>query len=302
MEKVLVLKTGNRSKAISRLCAKFDLSDFKEKSIALKANYNSADDFPASTHLDTLSGIINALKSAGATEVTLAERSGMGKTRDVLTDMGVFKLSTKLGFRTIVLDELGEEGWVRFKPPFRRHWSRGFLIAKVFKNADKIVQTCCLKTHRFGGHFTLSLKNSVGLVADVDPEDGYSYMAELHSSHHQRRMIAEINVAYEPDLIIMDGIEAFITGGPESGEIANPSVILAAKDRVAIDAVGVGILRHFGAAKEVSEGKIFQQEQIARAAELGVGVHSAKDIQLVPLDTASEKFAKQIESILKTEG
>jgi len=36
---------------------------------------------------------------------------------------------------------------------------------KTFLEAEKVVQTCCLKTHRFGGHFTLSLKNSVGLVA-----------------------------------------------------------------------------------------------------------------------------------------
>jgi len=57
---------------------------------------------------------------------------------------------------------------------------------------DTLVQTCCLKTHRFGGHFTLSLKNSVGLAAKRVPEDSYNYMSELHGSPHQRRMIAEI--------------------------------------------------------------------------------------------------------------
>ncbi len=29
------------------------------------------------------------------------------------------------------------------------------------------------------------------MVAKYDPEDGYNYMSELHSSGHQRHMIAE---------------------------------------------------------------------------------------------------------------
>ena len=48
--------------------------------MALKANYNSADPFPASTHLDTLRAIVETLKAAGAGGITMAERSGMGDT------------------------------------------------------------------------------------------------------------------------------------------------------------------------------------------------------------------------------
>jgi uncharacterized protein (DUF362 family) len=52
--------------------------------VALKANFNSADPFPASTHLDTLRAIVQTLKNAGASGITLAERSGMGDTEQVL--------------------------------------------------------------------------------------------------------------------------------------------------------------------------------------------------------------------------
>ena len=65
---------------------------------------------------------------------------------------------------------LAKMGWVKFERD-ETHWLRGFYMAKVFHDADKIVQTCCLKTHRFGGHFTLSLKNSVGLVAKKVPAE-----------------------------------------------------------------------------------------------------------------------------------
>src|SRR3990170_1301853 len=190
MEKVFALKTMDRAEAVSSLFSQFDLTDFRGKTVALKANYNSADEFPASTHLDTLRAIVNELKNANVADITLAERSGMGITREVLSEMGVIKLSEQMGFRAVVLDELDEKDWIRFEPAPDLHWKRGFLVAKVFKEADRIVQTCCLKTHRFGGHLTLSLKNSVGLIAEYDSQESYDYMRELHSSPHQRLMIA----------------------------------------------------------------------------------------------------------------
>ena len=147
----------------------------------------------------------------------------------------------------------------------------------------------------------MSLKNSVGLVARFDPQDGYDYMAELHSSENQRLMIAEINQTYENDLIVMDATKAFVSGGPESGDLVKPNVILAGKDRVAMDAVGVAILRLFGTTPEVTKGRIFQQEQIARAVELGIGIQSARDIQLIPLDAESEKLTQKIERSLAEE-
>jgi len=69
-------------------------------------------------------------------------------------------------------------------------------------------------------------------------------------------------------------------------------------DRVAIDAVGVAILRSLGTTAEVSGGKIFEQAQIARAAELGLGVKSPDQIQLVTDDPESEDLASKIRDIL----
>ena len=123
-------------------------------------------------------------------------------------------------------------------------------------------------------------------------------MSELHSSPYQRQMITEINTAYLPDLIILDGVEAFVDGGPARGKHVEPQVILAASDRVAIDAVGVAILRHFGTTPAVSQGPIFQQEQIARAVELGLGVDSPEKIELITDDPESKAYAAPIQEIL----
>ena len=295
---VFLLKTTDRAKGVSALLDKIGLGDYAGKTVALKANYNSADPFPASTHIDTLKALVQGLKGAGANAITLAERSGMGVTEEVLRERGVFALADELGFKAVVLDEGGKDSWVKVGKQ-GTHWLRGFYMAKVFQDADKAVQTCCLKTHRFGGHFTLSLKNSVGLVAKRVPGGIYDYMWELHSSPNQRKMIAEINSHYNVDFVLMDGIGAFITGGPDKGTLVEPNLLLASRDRVAIDAVGVAILKLHGAKGKVGEAGVFEQDQLKRAAELGFGVKSAEEIRLTPLNDESRREAERIEAVLK---
>ncbi len=112
-------------------------------------------------------------------------------------------------------------------------------------------------------------------------------------------MIAEINAAYVPELIVLDAMEAFANQGPEVGRLITPGVVVAASDRIAIDAVGVAILRHFGTTNQVQQGLIFEQEQIRRAVELGLGVGSVERIDLLTDDAASEDFASQVLPILE---
>jgi uncharacterized protein (DUF362 family) len=217
----------------------------------------------------------------------------MGNTREVMEATEAFRIAKDLGAKTLVFDELGDADWELFKSDAMK-WPRGFALPKPVLRADAIVQTCCLKTHRYGGHFTLSLKNSVGLAAKRIPGDSYDFMRELHGSSDQRRMIADINTAYKPALIVLDGVEAFTTGGPDKGKVVKSEVVIAGTDRVAIDAVGVAILRHFGTTPEVSKGKIFDQEQIARAVELGLGIASPQQIEFVTPDAASNDYAALI--------
>jgi len=294
MTKVALVSTGDRGQGVRQAIDLLDMRSFQGKSVVLKPNFNSADPAPGSTHNDTLRSLVLALQHMGARQITLAERSGPGdSTRAVMEKKGIFRLSQELGFDILNLEEMGPEGWSKIEPA-ASHWSQGFLFPRIYLEAESIVQTCCLKTHAYGGHFTLSLKNAVGLV----PLAGYPYMKELHSSPYQRQMIAEINTAYSPDLVVLDGVEAFVDGGPARGTRVEARVMLAGSDRVAIDAVGVAILRLLGTTPEVSRGPIFAQDQIARAAELGLGVSSAKGIQLVTGDAQSEAFAGQVGAIL----
>jgi uncharacterized protein (DUF362 family) len=297
MTQVAFVKTQDRAAGVNRALDLLDVGPFQGKHVFLKPNFNSADPFPGSTHNDALTTLVRWLQAQGASRITVGDRSGMGDTRTVMEQKGIFRLGEELGFDTVVFDELVADDWQKTDVP-GSHWKRGFAVARPILDADSIVQTCCLKTHRFGGHFTLSLKNSVGLAAKQIPGERYNYMRELHTSRHQRRMIAEVNAAYQPDLILLDGIEAFVKGGPAKGKQVDARVILAGTDRIAIDAVGVAILRHFGTTRKVSKGPIFQQQQIARAVELGLGVDGPEQIELVTDDPESEAYASQIGEIL----
>ena len=215
MTQVAFVKTQDRQAGVDKALDLLEIASItmKGKDLFLKPNFNSADVPPGSTHDDTLSGLVRWLQAVGAARITVGDRSGMGDTRGVMEQKGI-------------------------------------------------------------------------------------YMHELHSSPHQRRMIAEINAAYQPDLILLDGVEAFVDGGPDRGKQVEAQVILAGTDRVAVDAVGVAVLRYFGTTPAVSQRSIFQQEQIARAVELGLGVESPEQIELVTDDPDSEAYAAEIHKIL----
>ena len=160
--KVFLIDASDRPKNIKRLFQEFDLAT--DGTVALKANYNSDDPFPATTHNETLRTLVELLKASGPDDIIMAERSGMGYTPRVLKNRGVIELSEEMGFKLVDLDALDLDGWEDIQAE-GLHWKHGFKIAKIFREADIVVQTCCLKTHRFGGHFT---KNSGRMLASSE--------------------------------------------------------------------------------------------------------------------------------------
>ncbi|NNE97469.1 MAG: DUF362 domain-containing protein [Pyrinomonadaceae bacterium] len=292
--KVAFVKTSNRAEGVKRGIELLKFRDeFKEKNLFIKPNYNSAHETPGSTHNDILRTTMDELRELNAESFTIGDRSGMGDTNAVMREKDIFAIAKDAKAKTIVFDDLKEEDWeaIQYK---NSHWQKGFAIPKPVLKADSVVNLCCLKTHQYGGHFTLSLKNSVGLAAKRVPNNSYNFMSELHSSRNQRRMIAEINAAYKPSLVVLDGVEAFTDGGPHRGTTVKSEVVLVGTDRVAIDAIGVAILRHFGTTSEVQKGKIFEQEQIAQAVKLGVGISSPEKIEFLTDDKESADYVNSI--------
>jgi uncharacterized protein (DUF362 family) len=286
MAKIAIVSTDNRVYGVDKVLELLNINPVKDKNVIFKPNFNTADPPPASSSMETIKQFIIKIKEMGAKSITVAERSGPAKTSETFEKKGLYELAKELDFKIIDLTEISDEEYV-LKKSEGFHWRDGFLFAKIYDEAECVVETCCLKTHMYGGHFTLSLKNAVGLVNKKN-------MGELHSSKDQRKMIAEINAVYKADLIIMDGLVTFVDRGPMEGTRKEAKVFVAGTDKVAIDAVGVAILRILGTTPEVTNGSIFDQEQIKRAVELQVGITSPDQIDF---KTDSEESGKLVAKI-----
>ncbi|NPD87816.1 MAG: DUF362 domain-containing protein [Asgard group archaeon] len=294
MTKLSLVVTEKREEGTTKAIDLLDFNPVKGKKVILKPNFNTADPPPASTSIETLRALIIKLQEMYARSITLAERSGPVNTHECLEQKGIYNLAEELDFEIVNLAEVPLEDYILLKPE-QSNWDNGFLFAKIYHEAECIVETCCLKTHQAGGHFTLSLKSAVGMVPRRNL-DGNAYMKEMHDSPKTRSMIAEINSVFNPALIVLDGVTAFVDGGPARGTLKDANVIVAGTDRIAIDAVGVAILRILGTTSEVSEGSIFDQEQIARAVELKLGISSPEELEII---TDSVESAELVEKIIQ---
>ncbi len=291
--RVVLVRTDSRADGVKKCLDLLKIDPFRGQSVLIKPNFNTSDETPGSTHNDTLEALLERAREMGAKSLSIGDRSGPEPTAQVFEKKGIPALAGSYDAKLLNFDELGETGYVRVDPP-ASHWKDGFLVARPVRTAGCVVSTCCLKTHQFGGVFSMSLKNSVGIV----PRKGHNFMRQLHGSPDQRRMIAEINTAYTPALVVLDGLVAFVDQGPMTGPRKDAGVFLAGTDRVAIDAVGVAILKDLGSNDAIMKTPVFAQEQISWAAQLELGASSAADIVLETGDAASEAYAERIRTIL----
>lgn len=297
MVRVTFVKTTDRSRGVAASIAGLGINPVKGKEVLIKPNFNTADQCPGSTHNDTLVSLVEELWRMGAKSVSMGERS-YPPTIQVMRDKGIIPLMQERDVRIINFDDIQESDWILFSPK-DSHWPEGFRIARPILETECLVSTCCLKTHQYGGVFSMSLKLHVGVVPTS--RHGFNYMGQLHGSAHQRKMIAEINAPFSPKLVVLDGIDTFVDGGPMTGKAARGEVFLASTDRVAIDAVGVSLLKVLGGNHAIMNRRIFEQEQIARAVELGLGAASPSEIDLLPVDDESREYCSVTGKTLMSE-
>ena len=288
--KVALVKTDDRAKGIAAALKMISFPSPKGKKVLIKPNFNTADPTPGSTHNDTLRQLALEMNTRGASHLTVGDSCGPGNTKEVMDKKGIPALAKETGFDVINFEDLPADGWVQFNPP-GSHWKNGFSVAKPVTEAEYLLWTCCLKTHGFGGVHSMSLKLAVGVT-------NKSVRMQMHQSPDIRRMIAEIHHAFTPQLIVMDGLDIFVDGGPMNGKLVNAGVMIAGTDRIAIDAVGLAILKNHGTNDAIMSRKIFEQEQIARAVEIGLGIKSPEQIEIVTADPASKEYAGKLKEIL----
>jgi uncharacterized protein (DUF362 family) len=173
----VLVKTRDRAAGVRKALALWGGNPVAGKTVALKANFNSSNPPPASTHPDTLRTLIQEIQAMGATSITLAERSGSADTRSVLNELGIFDLAEELGVSAVVLNDLKDQSnWELIQPP-GSHWRSGYQF-EDFHCAGAVIQTCCLshigrRDHPFFEECVEWLPGTWMIFQD--------YMSELHA-------------------------------------------------------------------------------------------------------------------------
>jgi len=233
----------------------------KGDKVLLKPNFNSQDPYPGSTDLVFLHAGVELLLEAGA-KVTIGESSGgmWRPTRKVFKKVGMFELARDLGVELIAFDDKPDD-WVRVR--VNGDYLSSVCMPRSAYEADKIVYLPCLKTHNLA-RFSGALKLAVGFVHPGERR-------ALHARHLEQK-IAEISLCWQPDLIIMDGRKAFVSGGPAKGQLVEPEVVLASGDLVAIDVEAIKVLLAYEAKnKIVADPWQLPQVMTALRHDLGTG-------------------------------
>lgn len=222
----------------------------KGDTVVLKVNTNSGDPFPYSTSPVTVRAIASALVAKGA-RVIVGDRSfwGDGDTAGNLARNGIADAATDAGAEVVVFDDAID--WVEVDPKLVPHWKPPVRIPKVAVEAAHVINLACAKTHFISG-VTLGLKNWLGIVHAEDrkrPGNLRTHDADL--IHHQ---IVDVQRALAPSLTVIDGYRALVAGGPTprngTVSLADPKVVLAGVDRVAVDIAGITLLQKYAPASE----------------------------------------------------
>lgn len=236
--------------------------------VLVKPNFNSGDPPPNSTELGFLVALVRLLLDYGAGSVVVGEgsRHPPTNTRFELRRAGLFAACRAAGARVAVF---GEDGWVPV--PTRGDGLRWVEVARPLLECDRLIFACCLKTHWLT-RFSISLKHSVGCIRP-------RHRARLHFGGDIEGKVAEIASAFSPDLVLVDGRQCYARGGPCYGMVRDSGVILAGRDRVAIDVTGIRVIQSLPGSGLTRDP--WNYRQIERAVDLGLGASSDERIEMV---------------------
>ena len=265
------------------------------QSVYLRVNSNSGDVYPYSTSPDTILAIGGMLKDIGVTDIRIGDRSFFGDTGTAanLVANGITGAAKKLGVKATVFDENDAAvDWLALPAGSTKDWKGTIRIPVDVTSADHHIILSCVKTH-FIAQVTMSLKIALGLVhAEDRARDGN---LKNHNTAILFNQVAQINKAFTPSLVIADGYEAVISGGPtmndkpsgapstwKGGITGSPKVFIVSTDRIAADVAGISVLQTLSPAYEaVTKTKPFAAPVIKAAIAaggLGIGDASAFDL------------------------
>jgi len=226
--------------------------------VVLKPNNVSIDVPLCATHVDTLEGILEFLKSIKKDKnVIIAESAAGGATFDGYSNYGYYRLASKYPVKMVDLDqEPFDILYVFDEKDFKPHPIRmshvlldpnSYVVSVArMKTHDRIVATLSLKNIVLGAPikdkgFSWSSSRKPGTVNDKPIAHGGGYRGLNYN-------LFALSGQLHPHLAIIDGFEGMEGNGPNKGTPVDHRVCVAstdwlAADRVAVELMGIDFAR-----------------------------------------------------------
>jgi len=188
------------------------------------------------THPLLVHAAFEAFRAMGAASVRIAEGPGHRRnTLDLADAAGYFK--TVPCFEDVFVD-LNLDDVTRVRPA-RQFSSLGALyLPNTALGADLLVSMPKMKTHHWVGA-TLAMKNLFGVV----PGGIYGWPKNVLHWAGIHESIADLQAAFPRQFAIVDGIVGMEGNGPIQGTPKPAGVLVAGRDRAAVDATCCRIMR-----------------------------------------------------------
>lgn len=216
------------------------------------------------THPEVVATIARLCVDAGAKEVLILDFP-FNRPEPCLRLSGIADACKGIP-RTYVL-ALTEEKFFRTIPIPRGKAITSVKIMRDVLDGDVFINIPTAKSHTTTG-VSLGMKGLMGIMWDRE---------YFHAKVDINQAIADLASAVTINLTVLDASRALVNGGPSGpGKIEMPHTIIAGIDPVAVDAIGVTLVKWYGQQFQSSQVK-----HIAAAHAMGLGTMDPHAIQIL---------------------
>ena len=178
--------------------------------------------FSATTHPAVIQSVIRWIRERGVTDITVAESSGGLYTAEHMN-----RVYRTCGMNVLEPDaHLNRDFTSRTVSCPSGFANRSFNLITPVLQADYIINICKLKTHAMTG-YSGGIKNLFGTVPGLEKPQLHYRWPDIDDFS---RMLLEIAQIVNPQLTVIDAIEAMEGNGPTGGTTRPMHLLLAARD------------------------------------------------------------------------
>jgi uncharacterized protein (DUF362 family) len=246
------------------------------QTVLVKPNVCCPSPHPATTSPEVLSAVLELVRERKPGRLIVGDQTFyVQSTVANLRRAGLEDAVRAHGAEFVAFDDLPRR---HLRPAAARHWPNGYRVPALLADAHHVINLACVKTH-FLARYTMAMKNFIGVIDAesrryyhrVRTEQGYDAFAVL---------MAEMSLAFRPALHILDGTAAFVDGGPSSGKVVHPRLVIVSRDLLATDVAGLAVLRHHGTLAAIQDHSPWTQPKIRHGMALGLGVKGMDQVDV----------------------